>query len=432
MLRQFLSAIQNDDNPRLHRVPFLLWWMMSYALGWYAIYVYEEFNPSSPQGPWFEQRLCAFLTWLRLSEPFGRREGLLVGFIFGLVLSLIQTWLIRERYGYIPRFWGIATIVGATIAGGYAYPRVGVTGGGLYNDVINTIPDFRLWFSILGLFQSIGMWSISRKAWLMFVTGGIASALTVLSLVYLQIYYFDPFEALLLGTFIQSVGTGLIALYLMANPREGSVPKREKAQGMKFQPHNGLSTRGFISLWIGIYYFAQLLIAVLLEIWYRMLAYKSIELYWINLPQTYVIIFSMTGVATAIAQHWLIQSRHSIRYWHLFTVVGWIFAGFAAGQHFNYEADYSRLQENFFLGVSLALPLLFQTIPMKRAMRGGWLWAVVGIASFVLIVLFQNWAWFSRSRLLYGTIFGGLFMSVATACLFLWLVARNKETIETA
>jgi hypothetical protein len=421
MLRQILSAIQHDDNPRLHRIPFLLWWMMSYGLGWYAFYIYEQL--------WHDRRFCVFMEWLSRTPPYKLREGFFVGFIFGVILALMQSLLLRARYGYVPRFWFIATIVGATFAG-YGYPSIGNSVGGWYP--MQFVPDFLLWFSILGLFQSIGMWRASHKAWLIFVMSSIASGMAISLLFYPRPFYYDPPTAVVLGTFVQSLGTGLIVLYAMANPREGSVPKREKAEGIKSQPHNGLAIPHFISLWICVYYFAQIMNLVSFKLWYLVRRYTPADLYQDIRPYSYIIVFGIMGLMTAIAQHWLMKNQlgRSIRYWYLFTIVGWMIAGLAARQQFNFEADYTRLQENFFLGASIALPLLAQAIPLNRAMRGGWLWAVVGIMFGVLLVQFQNVDWFDQMRLLYNTISGGLLMSLATACLFLWLAARNKETVE--
>jgi hypothetical protein len=422
MLRQILSAIQHDDNPRLHHIPFLLWWIMSYGLGWNAIYLSEQFG--------YARRFCDFTDKIEYTASYWLCDRLFIGFIFGVILALIQSLLLRARYGYVPRFWFIATIVGATFAG-YAYPSVvDVVSGTNQERFFN---NFLLWFSILGLFQSIGLWHTSRKAWLMFVMGSIASGMTVIAMFNPHIFPFNAKADLVFGTLIQALGTGLLMLYALAHPREGSIPKRETGQGIKSQPRDKLATWHFIVLWICVYYFAEFMAYVVPELWYLVRWYTPADLYHSIRPYNSIIVFGIIGLVVAIAQHWLMknQSGRSIHYWYPFTIVGWMIAGLAARQQFNFEADYIRLQENFFLGASIALPLLFQAIPLNRAMRGGWLWAVVGILFGVLVVQFQNLDWFDYMRLLYNTIFSGLFISLATACLFLWLTARNQESVET-
>ncbi len=92
------------------------------------------------------------------------------------MLSFIQTWLIRQRYDYVPKFWRAATILGATIAG-FGYPRIGMrTGESLIGfnwmgvnsttPVDSTVNDFLIWFLVLNLFQAIVMFRVNRTAWI--------------------------------------------------------------------------------------------------------------------------------------------------------------------------------------------------------------------------------------------------------------------------
>ena len=155
MIRQLMSAIRTDDNPRLHRIPFVLLWMLSFVLAWYAILIYE--------GLWYIKPLCDVVYLVKYGDfP----EGLFIGLLFGLVLAFVQTWLLRQRYGFVLKYWGLITIIGATIAG-LGYPRVGTS--------VFTRPtlgdDFILWFSVLGFFQAVAMMPINRKGWLIFIVG---------------------------------------------------------------------------------------------------------------------------------------------------------------------------------------------------------------------------------------------------------------------
>ena len=420
MFRQLISAIQDDDNPHLHRVPFLLLWIMSYGLAWYAIYVYEML--------WYVPRLCEFLHWLKPSSLYTWREGLFVGLLFGLMLSFIQTWLIRERYGYVPRFWRLATIVGVIIAG-LAYPRVGSNMGGWHLDVF--IKDFFLWFSILGAFQSIGMWRINRKAWLILVINSIAAGITVLFLVYPQQFYFSPRWALMMGTLVQSFGTGLIVLYLMAQPREGSIPKRENIEGRKSETYHRLATRPFICLWIGIYYLGLTVIYGLSEIWYFTLYRPPFEFYsitknWSEWEWNAVgTVFScILGIVIAIAQKWLMKKRSnlSIPHWHIFTIIGWTIAGLLFVKYIDYS-PHTMLEQRLLMVGYFAIPTLFQAIPMNRVMRHGWIWAGTGVFTGIIVIL-MNWSLHSIE--LYGLVLGGFVLSLVTAFVFLRLQPLHK------
>src|SRR5688572_7385610 len=111
MFCQLISAVQNDENPRLHRVPFMLLWIMSYGLAWYAIDFYEWLR--------CELVLREFINWLKYNNDWS--EKLVIGIIFGTVLTSFHSWLIRRRYGYLPKYWTLITWIGATLTA-YGYP----------------------------------------------------------------------------------------------------------------------------------------------------------------------------------------------------------------------------------------------------------------------------------------------------------------------
>jgi hypothetical protein len=301
-------------------------------------------------------------------------------------------------------------------------------------DLNGFIKDFCLWFSIVGFFQSIGMWKTNRKSWLISVVHGIAAGISIMSLVYPYRFYFNPFMALIVGTFVQATGTGLIILYLMGQSREDSIRKRDNIEEVNPQPRRQFTNRAFILLWIGIYFFGSTLIHIFEELWQFILYRPPFELYHhinnrSNWYIRYALFFCIIGLTTAIGQHWLMrkQRNHTIPHWHVFTAFGWAMAGllwwkYAYGYSFN-------TPRHLLLAGYFAIPSLFQALPMNRVMRHGWIWGITGIlVGFVVILVLSqkglsNVEW---SNYFYTLILGGLALSLATAFVFLRLQPLHK------
>ncbi|MCC6614654.1 MAG: hypothetical protein IT320_14330 [Anaerolineae bacterium] len=434
MLRQLVSTVTEDDHLRLHRIPFTLLWFGSYGLAWYVLYIYEML--------WYDGNFDPILSWLKWPSW---REELVVGLLFGLTLSFVQTWLIRLRYGYVPRLWRIATILGATIAG-FGYPRVGMRTGeyllGLNWMGVNHPPrtdslvnDFLIWFSVLGLFQAIVMLRINRKAWLIIIVGVLAGIIASVPLLSPRPLYGKPIWTLIMGTMVQASGTCLLLLHFMAHPRENVVPNNNEIKSNQVYT---ITVSTFILLWIGIYYLHLVLVTALSELWRFMVYYSPNVLYYgLDLSsrngELYRCLFSfgIIGVITALGQQWLMKkhSNSSIPGWRKFTIVGWIFAGIT-WWGFRYVYPQPDLERAFMFGAHLAMPALFQAIPMNRAFRGGWMWAVVGVLAGVIVVFIRG-AGQSNLSNFYGVIVAGLILSFTTALVFLRLQSRSRETQPT-
>lgn len=436
MFRQLISAVLEDDNPRLHRIPFFLLWIVSYSLAWYVLYIYEML--------WYEYRLDGILSWLKFSSSWG--EGLVIGLLFGLMLSFTQTWLIRQRYGYIPRFWRMATILGATIAG-LGYPRVGLNPGeyfiginnwGINNPILvnSLVVDFFFWFIVLSLFQTIVLLPVNRKAWLIIVVGLLSGIVASAPLMDPAVLYGRPFWTLILGTMVQTLGTGLLVLYLMAYPREGIVAKREKVKKFRIDTEGKLTTISFALWWSGIFVLSLVMMVVLYELWRFMVYYSPISLYEsLNLSDNegkwYVgaVLFGIMGIVTAIAQQWLMKkhSQRIISHWRIFTIIGWVIAG-VMWWEYRYTHPLTLLDRNLLKVGYFVIPTLVQTIPIHRALRGGWIWAGTCILGGLLLVLIQDLYWLTNMSKYYGLLFGGLFLSLSTAFVFLRLQSQSEQT----
>lgn len=435
MFRQFGSIITRDDNPSLQRIPFVLLWFFSYGLAWFVLYIYEMI--------WYDWSFDGLMTWLKYST-LGVGEPVVLGLLFGLTLSSIQMWIIRQRYGYVPKFWRAATVLGA-VAAGFGYPRVGLRAGenllGINSWGINNPPrtdslvnDFIIWFIALSLFQAIAVLQVNRKAWLIAVVGVVAGVAAAFPLLNPGLLFGRPLWTLIVGSMIQAFGTAVLFLYLMAHPREGFVPKRDEVQKPKTDSSAVLATAPFMLLWIGSYYPMHLVLQVALyELWGFLIYYSPNALYYgLNLGSSsntwlvQAINFGITGSIIATAQQWLIRkySNRTIPRWYFFTITGWIFAGIVWWS-FRYDNPQTDLARALKLGGYLAIPVLFQAIPMNRAFRGGWIWAVIGVAGGVLGMFILEIATWQKS--FYGRSFAGLALSIATVMVFLRLQSQYNK-----
>lgn len=436
MFQKIASKFTQDDNPRLHRIPFFFLWGFIFALAWYVIYVYELL--------WYEPRLDRLLSRLKYSTTWG--EGVVIGLLFGVTLSIAQTWLIRFRYGFVPKLWLILTIIGAVIAG-YWYPRVGLrTGESLiginWMGVNNTTPvdnlviDFFAWFFILSLFQAIALFFVNRKSLLLIILGLLAGFVASMPTLYPRFLYGRPFWTLILGTFIQTISSGVIVMHCMANPRAGTSPKRDKNTATTMD--GKLTALSFTVLWVFSFFVHTVFNIVIRETWRFMVYYSPTALYenlnLSNSDRTWiyaVIITGISGIFIASIQKWLMKKYTglSIPYWIILSTIGWLIAGYVswkAGKIYPRDTIYY-----FLMGLFQALPVMFQALLINRLARWGWIWIFTGIIAGIIKV------WILSLRLpylsgFYSTFLAILFMTISTAILFIWLqnYLRNPQINE--
>ena len=256
MRARITSLFGEDDPHRMHRIPFFFWWVMSYALAWLPIYVYEML--------WHDDRFYDVLSWLKFETKI---ETFFVGFLFGFVLMLTQGWLLRLRYGYVPRYFRVATIIGATIAGGFVYPIFGKIAVVQAQQIGRSILHrYFVWFIVLSFFQMIAIWNTSRKAWLILVAAILASAITNVFFIHHEMMYVGPKWVLIVGTFVHAAGTACVMLYLLENPYLKVARKhKKKIKNAVVQSRNGMSTILFIITWGGQYLFGLLVLETLVR-----------------------------------------------------------------------------------------------------------------------------------------------------------------------
>lgn len=427
MFRQILSRIQHDDNPRLHHTPFLILWMASYGLGWFLLRTYEM----QYYAPWVSD----FFSWLNkydYTDTNRWREEIFLGLLFGISLAFVQTFLLKRRYGYVPKYWRVATIIGA-ILGGFGYIKTGWVSGTQYSYPISRLlMDFLLWFSLINIAQTVVLIRINRKAWRIagvgILSGLIACAVTLSNIF---IIHGEDF-ALMLGIIIHAVGTGIVMLQVMAEPRSGSVPKRDSGKS-KNTHRKGFHPLTFIGLWFIPYaissMFWQQIMWKLYNIGHHQFSILRPLNSWLStfgLEQMPNIIFiTCSGFILAVGQQWLMKQQFKpIRHWILLSTIGWVIAGLAL----SYYVSTFRLDRNqtpLWVSLYFLAPIVFQAIAMARTMRFGWLWASPII---VIIPTIASYPYFSRcygQRLEILQI--GLLLTSITGLLFLVLCSLQQE-----
>ncbi|GAB5492310.1 MAG: hypothetical protein Phog2KO_25250 [Phototrophicaceae bacterium] len=417
-----LARIKEDDNPRLHRVPFTLIWMASYALAWFSISfvstLHADLNRQLRRTDTYNQIYEAqWLDNLRYS---------LLGLLFGIILVLIQTWLIRRRYGFVPKFWRATTIIGAIIAGsmiaGSVMPFFNYYGMFMSEEVREGI---FVWFTAISILQSVILFRVNRQAWLLALVGIIAGAVAF-GIVSTN-FYDAEIWGILLGTVIQAIGSAVIILRLMSNPREGIVPKRDSNEKAKTGLREGLHPMTFIGFWSMTYFVGWVILFALSFMLDETVGNTTIGRdidYWLSNNAQWLFWMRFggaIGLTSAIAQPWLMKqhSKVEIPHWFIFTLIGWALAGMG---FFNHADGYSTSEVEKFTNLLIwfATPTLFQTIPMWRAMRGGWIWALTWLASAIIAYLIVNDGF-------YAIMLRGLAQAIITGSAFILLQSQQRR-----
>lgn len=405
-----LARIKEDDNPRLHRVPFTLIWMASYALAWFAMFfvsmIYDDL---------FNVALILDMAINHITRNYVI-SNLVIGLGFGITLSLIQTWLIRQRYGFVPRFWRATTIIGAMIVGTIT-PFFNY-----YDNSMRMWGAVFIWFSTINILQAVILFRVNRQSWILALIGIVAVIIGWIQ------YYDGEILGVLLGSLIQAFASGIITLHLMSNPREGIVPKRDSNEKAKTGLREGLHPMTFIGFWSATYFVAWLTIFIgtyLIWITFGQTSIGSELNVWTNENAGWLVgmIFGMIfGVTSAIMQGWLMKKQRikvGALDWVAACMIGWSLAGIG---FWKYTDGYSTSEVEKFTNLLIwfATPTLFQTIPMWRAMRGGWIWALTWLASAIIAYLIVNDGF-------YAIMLGGLAQAIITGSAFILLQSQQQR-----
>lgn len=415
MFKALLARITEDDNPRLHRIPFMFIWVTAFGLGWFSLLI----------GGMLLSDIDS-LYWLQYDGQW--LLGLILGSTFGAILALIQGWAVRRRYGFVPRFWRLATIIGMAFASMIF----------LISDNPSAYNDFlwqggTLWLLIFGVFQAAVLFRVNRQSWLLIIVALIASATALLFITAFGMDY-GIIWAILGISAIQAIGSGIVMLRLMANPREGIVPKRDSDSKAKTRIRSGLHPFTFIGFWMAAYLMGWVALFVSMAIWFTTvgeIGFVRDFIWWLESNAEWalgVTMGSIVGLISSLAQPWLMQqhSKTTVRHWVLLSTMGWAIGGLG---FYNYVNHYNatELERILSLMVWFGAPALFQTYPIWRAMRGGWMWVGTGLATAVIALLIETQFSWTYNETFYAIMFGSVAQAIITGSAFIVLQSQQAK-----
>lgn len=378
------NIIADITDIRSRRIPFMLAWIASYGLAWFSIVFTETYFIRAYPIPMLNININA--PWI---------PNVLIGLSFGLTLSLIQTRLIRRRYGFVPLLWRSVTIIGCVLLG-FSFPLYSYL-----SEVHQQWISFFVWFSFLNSLQAVVLFRVNHRAWL-FALAGIIAGVVASSIVYIDQAYRPEDLALFWGSLIQAIGTSIVIMSLMANPREGIVPKRDFNELSKQLSQKRLTPLKFIVLWTLPYFIAWALFSTAWTVLFSNSGFAVIRrsyFIWLDSyhsPWKVGLIIGLTiGITSAIIQTRLIKrfSNIKIHQWALVTIVGWAFAGIAFGYYGQGYQGFDNtvpLRNILLLTVWFTAPAFFQTISIWLSIRHGWLWILTGLGSTIIGVMIDS------------------------------------------
>jgi hypothetical protein len=427
---------QAEQSPqyRLHHLPFLVMWVASFGVAWMllflALVLWHDVKTNTPI-------FGELANWVYLNARW--LDGILVGAGFGAFLMLVQPWLMRWRYGFVPRFWRLTTFFGALL-GGTLFAEL-MYGNGYYDASgawvypMHIIPML-VWFSSLTLIQTLALWTVARTA-VIYPLAGLGAALVALFMGKVPTGSMNQMNLLLFGTMAQAVFSGALFLWLMRDYRVEAVAKRDEKS--KAVLREGLHPMSFIGLWTMAHLFGWVGLMTIALIWEQVknsLPFLSNLPYWLyNNWMMYAFYGLVIGGLTALAQPWLMQQQSGLRpkHWLKLSFPAWTIAGLALMRLMRGDCYYecSDSMQNLWTGLALllwfGLPPLIQSFALWREMRGAWLYALSGIVSAALAYfLYLQFAW-TYSETMYATLFGALAQALLTGTAYLSILAQNRQ-----
>jgi hypothetical protein len=430
------------NHYRLHHLPFLLMWVASFGVAWLTLFMAAMLWTDAKMNISFLQELS---NWVYSNARW--LDGVVMAAGLGALLALVQPWLMRWRYGFVPRFWRISSFFGAILSGSL-FSEI-IYNNGYYDlNGVWTQPDqiapVIVWFGSLTAIQTLALWPVARRAWLYPLAGFGAAAVALLMGNLLGNYYgLSQTNALFFGSIAQAVFSGALFLYLMRDYRVEAVAKRDEKS--KAVVRIGLHPISFIGLWAMAHLFGWVTVvafSVIISTIRYSVPYMNELIYWAysNPWVLYPAMGLTIGAVTAVAQPWLMQQRSGFRprFWLRLSIPASAIAGLGLWRlfvysYYSYDAFGSYIDETKSLWIAAALllwfglPTLVQSLALWRDLRGAWLYALSGLVSAVvayLVFLQFNWTYNSLS---YATIIGAGVQAILTGAAFLTIMAQNQQ-----
>lgn len=402
-----------DDRP-LGRVPFVLLWTFAYGVALVCSYIgmfllYDFFVLLMGNDNLFSYLLNEQL-WV---------IGIGLGLGMGTLLALIQTWIIRRRYGFVPQYWRAITVLGVTVLTTATLTLVSSMDNG--DSMIAILSLVALPAGGIGLIQTIASYRTSRYS-LMFLAVSLVATLTATAIVSVSDMY--VFFALLAILIIYTFGSALVILQVMAHPRAGAIPKRDASQQVA-RPQ-GLHPITFISLWSLTYIVAGGILGILFILASFPEVYSVARPYldWIVQNDIAWLIGApigiVLGIVSASGQQWLMRYYNDTQVtgWSPLSVMGWLLAGIALFHLTIYpDTNYS-----LWIAAFLIIPSLFQTIAWwLHGERRAWLWTGSSlVTAFVIANLTTD------NQTFYAAVGGMALKSILLASTFIFLQNQSQ------
>lgn len=382
---------KNARYLHLHRIPFILLWMSTYAMGWagaflvlLAVFVGFSFTEVlTGSYPSISSSTLAFITGLSV----------------GVFTAWGQPWLVRQRSGLVLRLWRPLSILSYALAGLAFAPLIDGSNGG------EIAGAHFIWFFVPAILPALSLWRIVRGAWQWVAVSagvGVASvalweALSPLS------WDGNPF-AMLFSVVGYSFLTGWLMLRLLKRSRVDAQLSATNILATEAQTDD--TTRGYLHhvpymlLWLmsqgvgWIFVIIAFLLAIMLA---EMLPWLNS---WLNDVSLTVVIATgalIFGVFSAWSQPWLVRLRTGkiLHGWRPLTILGTTLSAFLAINLMLNEQGYipDDTPESTViaaLGIWFIGPMLLQLPALWRAGRSAWLWLVASVSSVALAIMLMR------------------------------------------
>lgn len=422
----------------LHRIPFTLLWMATYAIGWgvgFLVVLILALLNSMTFGI------------LTMSEP---AIAMIIGLSVGAATAFGQPWLVRQRSGMVLRFWRPLTIVGYGIASLALAPILA-----FYTESsAEMMAAHFLWFSIPAVLPMLSLRRIVRGAWKWIAAAIGVAAITAMShFIFLTPYNgvnaWHPFS-MLFGTLAQSFVTAVIMLRLLKQPHsdtqlsaEASATHRTESTQQEETSRGYLHQSAYMLLWVmsqGVgWMFVLTAFLLLMFITQFFPVFNS----YLNAASSVVLFTGFAliyGIFAAWGQPWLIRLRTGriVRNWRPLTIAATTLAAFVGSALLQTQTGSAGIAQATvaIVGLWFITPNLLQMLSLRKVGRNIWLWPLSGVVSAaVSLMILNQTAQLTNtndeaitSMLLYALGFGHIVQAILSGLVSLQILETSSTT----
>jgi hypothetical protein len=375
----------------LHRIPFILLWMSTYAMGWgvgFLVVLILALINSMAYG------------FLDLSEP---AIATIIGLSVGAATALGQPWLARQRSGMVLRFWRPLTIVGYGIASLALAPILS-----FYTESsAEMLLAHFVWFSIPAILPMLSLRRIVRGAWKWIAAAvGVAAVTAISHFVFMTPYNgvnaWQPYS-MLFGTIVQSFVTALIMTRLLKQPHSDTQLSADASAANQIEAATEETSRGYLHqsaymlLWVMTQGVGWMFIGIaILALMFLTQFFPAINTL-LNGASPIVMFTGFAliyGIFTAWGQPWLIRLRTGriVDNWRPLTIIATTLAALVSSSILESQTTYFATQQATLaiVGIWFITPSLLQMLSLRKVGRNIWLWPLSGIVSAAIGLMILN------------------------------------------